>query len=704
MPLPLIAAVAAPVAGAIAGRVLGPKSGSSTPALPKDLAPMRQQQIQLLNFLLGMGPDPRGAGGATQGQSSKDKLAGAFNGLFQGNTRKGPTGQNQQNPSGPIPLGGGFPIPAQGPTAIQQPLNTNFFGRPMAGGGMVEGPGGPTSDQVPALLSNGEGVLNAATVQILGGPEAIVALNKLGLDQMGVQRMAFGGVAGQPRELPGQPQVLPPVLPDPNAGTQQVTGPLPVTLGDPNLPTPNLPQVPNINVAGQGGGQAPQVGGGVQTPQQRLESFFGPQGVPTSGLQQSGSGALNSLLFQPTPEQRAADISLPQLQQNLSGNPSTQGAVNALMGLQTGAGADVEGRLSQLGQGNASTQNALSNLLGQSGTLNQRLEGIGNRPVTGSSGLDQILAQLAGGGGPGGGGFNPSNVGIDQLTRLASQNAGEGVANSLQPIFQRDLAAANQQGGRFGSSNALLRSTALENNQRQAADALLQGAGIQGQAAAALGQTGVGFDALRQRGQEAGQQNQLNAFQQLISGLQGKDTSALQALGQQGSNFSNAGQLGVQDQSSLANILNLLGGQRQQGQQQQGANLTNAGNLGLGQTQGSNQAANVLGQLFGGQGAAERGLAGQAFNAGAQETGQNFAAQNNVTQLLQQLLGTAQSATLGGPVINTPSGAQQGADIGGQASQLLMQFLSQQGQGGGNDFARGVASQPLVTPSVIGPR
>jgi len=45
-----------------------------------------------------------------------------------------------------------------------------------------------------------------------------------------------------------------------------------------------------------------------------------------------------------------------------------------------------------------------------------------------------------------------------------------------------------------------------------------------------------------------------------------------------------------------------------------------------------------------------------------------FAAQNNVTGLLQQLLGTA-----------------QGAGIGGQVSQLLTQFLSQQGQGGGVD-------------------
>lgn len=43
----------------------------------------------------------------------------------------------------------------------------------MAEGGHVMGPGGPREDKVPAMLSNGEYVLPAKTVQKLGGPEEI---------------------------------------------------------------------------------------------------------------------------------------------------------------------------------------------------------------------------------------------------------------------------------------------------------------------------------------------------------------------------------------------------------------------------------------------------------------------------------------------------------------------------------------------------
>lgn len=44
------------------------------------------------------------------------------------------------------------------------------------GPGIVEGPGGPREDKVPARLSDGEAVLPAKTVMALGGPEAVEAL------------------------------------------------------------------------------------------------------------------------------------------------------------------------------------------------------------------------------------------------------------------------------------------------------------------------------------------------------------------------------------------------------------------------------------------------------------------------------------------------------------------------------------------------
>lgn len=58
--------------------------------------------------------------------------------------------------------------------------------------------------------------------------------------------------------------------------------------------------------------------GYLQDPQSFLNSL-GQLGVPQSGLQRQGADALGTMLGQPTPEQRALDISLPQLQAMLTG-------------------------------------------------------------------------------------------------------------------------------------------------------------------------------------------------------------------------------------------------------------------------------------------------------------------------------------------------------------------------------------------------
>lgn len=50
-------------------------------------------------------------------------------------------------------------------------------------GGMVEGPGGPMDDEVPAQLSDGEGVLNAGAVKIVG-EDFVNRVNQYGLDLM----------------------------------------------------------------------------------------------------------------------------------------------------------------------------------------------------------------------------------------------------------------------------------------------------------------------------------------------------------------------------------------------------------------------------------------------------------------------------------------------------------------------------------------
>lgn len=59
--------------------------------------------------------------------------------------------------------------------------------------------------------------------------------------------------------------------------------------------------------------------GGQGNPLDRLQSFFGSLGSPQTDLQRQGGDALGAMLRQPTPEQRAFDISLPQLQSMLTG-------------------------------------------------------------------------------------------------------------------------------------------------------------------------------------------------------------------------------------------------------------------------------------------------------------------------------------------------------------------------------------------------
>lgn len=561
MPAPVIASAIPAVAG-LAGQALG-GGGKTEAVVPDDMQGMRSQQMGLLNYLLGMGPDPRSFNPQQMQATAQQKYAQAA---------------------------------AQGGGALKDFINSH--------------------PDTMALLS-GQTPTNVPGTQT----------------PWGFAQQQWGGLPGNGPQMPQQPSFNPGSLPLFGQGGAQVQpgmGPAGGTnmvhdmayLGGPQgVPgmTPNV----NLQPGGTGGGQVPQQGGGAMTPQQRLESFFGPLGINPSTLQQQAGNAYERMLQQPTPEQRSTEIALPQLQQNLAGNAQTQQATNALMGLQTGAGADVEGRLSQ----------------------------IGDRPITGSSQLDQVLQQLASGQG-GGINFGPSGLGIAQLQQLASSNPGQGVVNALDPSYQRNLASANQAGGRFGSANAVLRSRALDDYNLAAQNALQRGVDQQTTAAQALGQLGLGGDSLRLQGLLGGQQGQLSALGLALQGAQGRDQSALQALGQ-------------------------LGGFRLQGQGQQASNLQAAGNLGLGQGQLGNQAAGVLGQLFGQQGQAERGLVNNAFGAGTVNTQQDNVGNQRAIDLLLQQLGTAQQATLGGPVQQTPSGFQQGADLGGQAAQmyLLSQYL-----------------------------
>ncbi|MCC0461942.1 phage tail tape measure protein [Pseudomonas aeruginosa] len=94
---------------------------------------------------------------------------------------------------------------------------TSVFG--FAGGGQVQGPGTPTSDSIPAWLSNNEVVIRSASAMQPGLTPLLLDINQRGWaalhDWAGAVRHATGGVAGIPA----------PSLPRPSMGAAQIQEP-----------------------------------------------------------------------------------------------------------------------------------------------------------------------------------------------------------------------------------------------------------------------------------------------------------------------------------------------------------------------------------------------------------------------------------------------------------------------------------------------
>jgi hypothetical protein len=206
----------------------------------------------------------------------------------------------------------------------------------------------------------------------------------------------------------------------------------------------------------------------------------------------------------------------------------------------------------------------------------------------------------------------------------------------LQPSFERNLAMANQQGGRFGTSNALMRSNAVTDQQAQLAQMLQAGTGQQLQGAGMLGQMGSAAGA-----QAAGARSNAIAQQ-------------LQALGMAGG----FAQQGVGNQlGALGSLGNFQSGGNQAGMQALLQGAGQFGNLGL---QDNAQQMNNIGQTF----------------AMGQQQFQNSDLENQRRlQLLTGLLGSAQGASLNQPTQVTPSGFQQGANFGGQIGNTIASFF-----------------------------
>ncbi len=186
-------------------------------------------------------------------------------------------------------VGGGKPAPVQAaapqPTPVPQPvaqpapqplglrgvatggLDRRMAAAGLAEGGIVQGKGGPTDDEVPmnvngkpVNLSNSEAVLPAKTVKALGGPEAVEALIehtngkppvKSGLRAGGEYADGnvytvdpHGNVVDPSAARPALPPPRPQMAPDPRAFTVDQHG----TAVNPNAPRLALPN-PNVVTA-----------------------------------------------------------------------------------------------------------------------------------------------------------------------------------------------------------------------------------------------------------------------------------------------------------------------------------------------------------------------------------------------------------------------------------------------------------------------
>lgn len=256
-------------------------------------------------------------------------------------------------------------------------------------------------------------------------------------------------------------------------------------------------------------------------------------GVGILGTLAGGSGGGQAVIPPDLAGPRGESIALLRYLLGYGGSPSRGGSPdwNAPGGVRgaLGAGQTRAGGLPQFGD---PTQR-LQSFFGQLGMPQSDLQ---RQSV---SGIQQFLNGPA-----------PEQTALDAINKILTQNPGQGMLDALQPRFQQNLSAANAQGPRFSSGNAILKSRALDDYNLLAQQSLQQGVQQQIQAsdvARMLGESmfgrltgayGVGKDV-------AGQQDiETQRRLQILLNLLGVQQSATLGLPvQQGSNFFN--QLGT---------------------------------------------------------------------------------------------------------------------------------------------------------------
>jgi hypothetical protein len=369
----------------------------------------------------------------------------------------------------------------------------------------------------------------------------------------------------------------------------------------------------------QTGGGTPATAG--NDPLGRIESYFGQLGTPTTALQQQSLGGIS---------------------QFLNSNPYGQ-ANTALQGILGGSGFN-EGNQAfrDAGAGNffGGAQNAFQGAQGA-------FQGLGGQNLFGQA--NDVFSRLEG--------FNPFGSAQQSLEGVLAQNPGQGMLEALRPQFERNMAAANQTGGRFGSANAILRSRAVDDYNLLGAQALQRGTDQQINAANQLGMIGNSLIGARQA---AGQ------------GMLGVGNGMLnQGLGVgQGLLGAGQGMLGV-GQGQLGQALGAAQGLSGNAQAMQQGQLGAAGQMSQNQN-------NMFNALQGG------------YQTGSAQASQEAQRQQQMLSILQNLLGASFGATLGVPSAVQPTGAQTGAQLGGSIGQILAM------QGGGGTSGGMIPTNPAT--------
>lgn len=430
--------------------------GDTQAQIPEDLKQMRAQQLGLLNFFLGMGPDPR------LGSTGPPVLPPGAG--YQGGPQGVPTGGPGITQGGAQPT---FANPGISVTGAQTGIT-------QTGGAQTALPGPTPSPAPTGITQTGSGPRRATTAPQYGSPPPIdysggaatpapapgagyqevnlpFLLNILqgtggfGTSPVGQRQFARGGVVrgpGGPREDKISARL--------SNGEGVLTADTVNALGGPSI-------VDFLNMLGMLNRPHSSAANRYQSAPSPMGPVLLGGGSPRSSFATGGTvGAPNVF---PTAYPGNPGVTVPP-----PNAPTPTAPPPAYVPSPSGTPSIGPNYVPPATPG----QERLESFFGPLGTPVTDLQ----RQSVG--GMQQFLSS------------NPYSQSQNALSQILGMAPGQGIMEALQPHFERNLAAANQTGGRFGSANAIMRSRALEDYNLLGAQAAQQGQQQQLQAAEAM--------------------------------------------------------------------------------------------------------------------------------------------------------------------------------------------------------------------------